>query len=92
MSDINIKYADVQTLVSDYRINLGSLITNLGEIAKHIKSFSSDDWELKGQTADNIKNYYGQVHTIVLSGIIEAAQALLLEAAVYMKGYDDIDG
>jgi len=91
MKELDIKYTDIQTLVLEYRSKLGSVIYELENLSDNITAFT-EDTDMTGQAADNIKDYFREVHQTLISGIITAAQALLLESAAYMSGYDKIDG
>ena len=92
MENIDIKYSDIQTLMSEYRNNIGKNLNQLSTLMNDINALVGDKVNFAGQGAENIKNYYAQVHLTLLTGIMEAMQAMLSEVAVYKDGYDSIDG
>ena len=92
MENIDIKYSDIQTLMSEYRNNIGKNLNQLNTLMNDINALVGDKVDFAGQGAENIRNYYAQVHLTLLTGIMEAMQAMLSEVAVYKDGYDNIDG
>ena len=92
MENIDIKYSDIQTLMSEYRNNIGKNLNQFSTLMNDINALVGDKVDFAGQGAENIRNYYAQVHLTLLTGIMEAMQAMLSEVAVYKDGYDNIDG
>ena len=92
MENIDIKYSDIQTLMSEYRNNIGKNLNQFSTLMNDINALVGDKVDFAGQGAENIRNYYAQVHLTLLTGIMEAMQAMLSEVAVYKDGYDSIDG
>ena len=92
MENIDIKYSDIQTLMSEYRNNIGKNLNQFNTLMNDINALVGDKVDFAGQGAENIRNYYAQVHLTLLTGIMEAMQAMLSEVAVYKDGYDNIDG
>ena len=92
MKNIDIKYSDIQTLMSEYRNNIGKNLNQFSTLMNDINALVGDKVDFAGQGAENIRNYYAQVHLTLLTGIMEAMQAMLSEVAVYKDGYDNIDG
>ena len=92
MKNIDIKYSDIQTLMSEYRNNIGKNLNQFSTLMNDINALVGDKVNFAGQGAENIRNYYAQVHLTLLTGIMEAMQAMLSEVAVYKDGYDSIDG
>ena len=92
MKNIDIKYSDIQTLMLEYRNNIGKNLNQLSTLMNDINALVGDKVNFAGQGAENIRNYYAQVHLTLLTGIMEAMQAMLSEVAVYKDGYDNIDG
>ncbi len=92
MKNIDIKYSDIQTLMSEYRNNIGKNLNQFSTLMNDINALVGDKVDFAGQGAENIRNYYAQVHLTLLTGIMEAMQAMLSEVAVYKDGYDSIDG
>ena len=92
MKNIDIKYSDIQTLMSEYRNNIGKNLNQFSTLMNDINALVGDKVDFAGQGAENIRNYYAQIHLTLLTGIMEAMQAMLSEVAVYKDGYDNIDG
>ena len=92
MENIDIKYSDIQTLMLEYRNNIGKNLNQLSTLMNDINALVGDKVNFAGQGAENIRNYYAQIHLTLLTGIMEAMQAMLSEVAVYKDGYDSIDG
>ena len=92
MENIDIKYSDIKTLMSEYRNNIGKNLNQLSTLMNDINALVGDKVNFAGQGAENIRNYYAQIHLTLLTGIMEAMQAMLSEVAVYKDGYDSIDG
>ena len=92
MENIDIKYSDIQTLMSEYRNNIGKNLNQFSTLMNDINALVGDKVNFAGQGAENIRNYYAQIHLTLLTGIMEAMQAMLSEVAVYKDGYDSIDG
>ena len=92
MENIDIKYSDIQTLMSEYRNNIVKNLNQLSTLMNDINALVGDKVNFAGQGAENIRNYYAQIHLTLLTGIMEAMQAMLSEVAVYKDGYDSIDG
>ena len=92
MKNIDIKYSDIQTLMSEYRNNIGKNLNQFSTLMNDINALVGDKVDFAGQGAENIRNYYAQIHLTLLTGIMEAMQAMLSEVAVYKDGYDSIDG
>ena len=92
MENIDIKYSDIQTLMSEYRNNIGKNLNQFSTLMNDINALVGDKVDFAGQGAENIRNYYAQIHLTLLTGIMEAMQAMLSEVAVYKDGYDSIDG
>ena len=92
MENIDIKYSDIQTLMSEYRNNIGKNLNQFNTLMNDINALVGDKVDFAGQGAENIRNYYAQVHLTLLTGIMEAMQAMLSEVAVYKDRYDSIDG
>ena len=92
MENIDIKYSDIQTLMSEYRNNIGKNLNQFSTLMNDINALVGDKVNFAGQGAENIRNYYAQIHLTLLTGIMEAMQAMLSEVAVYKDGYDNIDG
>lgn len=91
MENIAIKKADVQMLFDEYRKNIESNLLQLKNLSDKINALIYDKVNFLGKGAENIQNYYGQVHMVMIAGIMEATKALLTEVAVYKDGYDNID-
>ena len=92
MENIDIKYSDIQTLMLEYRNNIGKNLNQFSTLMNDINALVGDKVDFAGQGAENIRNYYAQIHLTLLTGIMEAMQAMLSEVAVYKDGYDSIDG
>ena len=92
MENIDIKYSDIQTLMLEYRNNIGKNLNQFSTLMNDINALVGDKVDFAGQGAENIRNYYAQIHLTLLTGIMEAMQAMLSEVAVYKDGYDNIDG
>ncbi len=92
MKNTDIKYSDIQTLMSEYRNKIGKNLQQLSALMNDINALAGDKVDFAGQGAGNIRNYYAQVHLTLLTGMMEVMQAMLAEVAVYKDGYDRIDG
>ena len=92
MENIDIKYSEIKTLMSEYRNNIGKNLNQFSTLMNDINALVGDKVDFAGQGAENIRNYYAQVYLTLLTGIMEAMQAMLSEVAVYKDGYDSIDG
>ena len=85
MENIDIKYSDIQTLMSEYRNNIGKNLNQLSTLMNDINALVGDKVDFAGQGAENIRNYYAQVQLTLLTGIMEAMQTFLKDMNHQMK-------
>ena len=55
MENIDIKYSDIQTLMSEYRNNIGKNLNQFNTLMNDINALVGDKVDFAGQGAENIR-------------------------------------
>ena len=90
MEGFQINYTDLSDLFWEYKRKIENLIENIDNCIERINMFT-ENAVFTGKTGDAVKNYLGEAHITILSGIKVTAQTLLDNMAAYKDGYRAID-